>query len=71
MEALDKFNKIYMKMQKNGENITPVIKQYVNEAKNMYNKLSKIKKEQLIDENPEDDNNKNSDEDEEMEEEDL
>ena len=29
MEALDKFNKIYMKMQKNGENITPVIKQYV------------------------------------------
>ena len=63
MEALDKFNKIYMKMQKNGENITPVIKQYVNEAKNMYNKLSKIKKEQLIDENPEDDNNKNSDED--------
>ena len=36
MEALDKFNKIYMKMQKNGENITPVIKQYVNEAKNMY-----------------------------------
>lgn len=53
------------------ENITPVIKQYVNEAKNMYNKLSKIKKEQLIDENPEDDNNKNSDEDEEMEEEDL
>jgi predicted Zn-dependent protease len=70
MEALDKFNKIYMKMQKNGENITPVIKQYVNEAKNMYNKLSKIKKEQLIDENPEDDNNKNSDEDEEMEEED-
>ena len=71
MEALDKFNKIYMKMQKNGENITPVIKQYVNEAKNMYNKLSKIKKGQLIDENPEDDNNKNSDEDEEMEEEDL
>ena len=73
MEALDKFNKIYMKMQKNGENITPVIKQYVNEAKNMYNKLSKIKKEQLIDENPEDDNdnNKNSDEDEEMEEEEL
>ena len=72
MEALDKFNKIYMKMQKNGENITPVIKQYVNEAKNMYNKLSKIKKEQLIDENPEDDNdnNKNSDEDEEMDEDD-
>ena len=68
MEALDKFNKIYMKMQKNGETITPVIKQYVSEAKNMYNKLSKIKKEQLIDENPEDDNNKNSDEDEEMEE---
>ena len=68
MEALDKFNKIYMKMQKNGENITPVIKQYVNEAKNMYNKLSKIKKEQLIDENPEDDNdnNKNSDEDEDL-----
>ena len=71
MEALDKFNKIYMKMQKNGENITPVIKQYVNEAKNMYNKLSKIKKEQLIDENPEEDNNNDSNEDEEMEEEDL
>jgi len=68
MEALDKFNKIYMKMQKNGENISPVIKQYVIEAKNMYNKLSKIKKEELIDENPEDDNN--NDEDEEMEEED-
>ena len=67
MEALDKFNKIYIKMQKNGENITPVIKQYVTEAKNLYNKLSKIKKEQLIDENPEDDDN-NSDEDEEMEE---
>ena len=68
MEALDKFNKIYMKMQKNGENISPVIKQYVSEAKNMYNRLSKIKKEELIDENPEDDNN--NDEDEEMEEED-
>ena len=67
MEALDKFNKIYMKMQKNGENISPVIKQYVIEAKNMYNKLSKIKKEKLIDENPEDNNNSN-DEDEEMEE---
>ena len=70
MEALDKFNKIYMKMQKNGENITPVIKQYVNEAKNMYNKLSKIKKEELIDENPECENNNGDDEDEEMEEED-
>ena len=68
MEALDKFNKIYMKMQKNGENISTVIKQYVIEAKNMYNKLSKIKKEELIDENPEEDNN--NDEDEEMEEED-
>ena len=69
MEALDKFNKIYIKMQKNGENITPVIKQYVTEAKNLYNKLSKIKKEQLIDENPEeDDNNDDSNEDEEMEE---
>ena len=67
MEALDKFNKIYMKMQKNGETISPVIKQYVTEAKNMYNRLSKIKKEELIDENPEDDND---DEDEEMEEED-
>ena len=70
MEALDKFNKIYIKMQKNGENITPVIKQYVTEAKNLYNKLSKIKKEQLIDENPEEDNNNDSNEDEEMEEED-
>ena len=66
MEALDKFNKIYIKMQKNGNNISPVIKQYVTEAKNMYNRLSKIKKEQLIDENPEEDDN--NDEDEEMEE---
>ena len=74
MDALDKFNKIYMKMQKNGENISPVIKQYVNEAKNLYNKLSKIKKEKLIDENPEVDDNENdnnSDEDEEMEEDDM
>jgi hypothetical protein len=46
-----------------------VIKQYVAEAKNLYNKLSKIKKEQLIDENPEDDDNDNNS-DEEMEEED-
>jgi predicted Zn-dependent protease len=69
MEALDKFNKIYIKMQKNGEAISPVIKQYVAEAKNLYNKLSKIKKEQLIDENPEDDDNDNNS-DEEMEEED-
>ena len=67
MEALDKFNKIYIKMQKNGNNISPVIKQYVIEAKNMYNRLSKIKKEQLIDENPEEDDN-NDEEDEEMEE---
>ena len=66
MEALDKFNKIYIKMQKNGNNISPVIKQYVTEAKNMYNRLSKIKKEQLIDENPEEDDN--DEEDEEMEE---
>ena len=75
MDALDKFNKIYMKMQKNGENITPVIKQYVSEAKNLYNILSKIKKDKLIDENPEeddkDDDNNNSDEDEEMEEDDM
>ena len=69
MEALDKFNKIYIKMQKNGEAISPVIKQYVAEAKNLYHKLSKIKKEQLIDENPEDDDNDNNS-DEEMEEED-
>ena len=69
MEALDKFNKIYIKMQKNGEAISLVIKQYVAEAKNLYNKLSKIKKEQLIDENPEDDDNDNNS-DEEMEEED-
>ena len=69
MEALDKFNKIYIKLQKNGEAISPVIKQYVAEAKNLYNKLSKIKKEQLIDENPEDDDNDNNS-DEEMEEED-
>ena len=68
MEALDKFNKIYMKMQKNGENITPVIKQYVNEAKNMYNKLSKIKKEQLIDMHPENDDEENEDMEEEDEE---
>ena len=72
MDALDKFNKIYMKMQKNGENITPVIKQYVTEAKNLYNILSKMKKDKLIDENPEEDNDiNNSDEDEEMEEDDM
>ena len=72
MDALDKFNKIYMKMLKNGENITPVIKQYVTEAKNLYNILSKMKKDKLIDENPEEDNDiNNSDEDEEMEEDDM
>ena len=70
MEALDKFNKVYIKMQKSGETISPVIKEYVTEAKNLYNKLSKIKKEQLIDENPEDDDDKSNNEDEEMEEED-
>ena len=65
MEALDKFNKIYMKLQKNKQIITPVLQQYVDSAKVLYNKLSKLKKEKLVDENPDDD-----DIDEEMEEED-
>ena len=65
MEALDKFNKIYMKLQKNKQIITPVLQQYVDSAKALYNKLSKLKKEKLVDENPEED-----DIDEEMEEED-
>ena len=65
MEALDKFNKIYMKLQKNKQIITPVLQQYVDSAKALYNKLSKLKKEKLVDENPDDD-----DIDEEMEEED-
>ena len=63
MEALDKFNKIYMKLQKNKEEITPVLQQYVDSAKFLYNKLYKLKKEKLVDENPEDEGD-----DEEMEE---
>ena len=55
MEALDKFNQIYMKLQKNKQIITPVLQQYVDSAKALYNKLSKFKKEKLVDENPEDD----------------
>ena len=44
MEALDKFNKLYIKLQKNGETISPILQQYVESAKAMYNKSSKIKK---------------------------
>ena len=66
MEALDKFNKIYMKMQKNEEEIYPVLQQYVDSAKALYSKLSKIKKDKLIDENPDEDDD--NDDDEEMEE---
>ena len=68
MEALDKFNKIYMKMQKNNQIISPVLQQYVDSAKSLYNKLSKIKKDKLVDENPYDEDN--DDDDEDMEEED-
>ena len=57
MEALDKFNKIYMKLQKDGELISPILQQYVDSAKVLYNKLSKMKKDQLIDQNPEEDDN--------------
>jgi hypothetical protein len=67
MEALDKFNKIYMKLQKNKIAISPVLQQYVDSAKVLYNKLSKIKKEKLVDENPDDENDDN-DENEDMEE---
>ena len=70
MEALDKFNNIYLKMQKNKEIITPVLQQYVDSAKALYYKLSKIKKDKLIDENPYDDENSDDDDDEDMEEED-
>ncbi len=69
MEALDKFNKIYIKLQKNGEAISPILQQYVDSAKALYNKLSKIKKEKLVDENPDDDDDNDDmeeDEDEEM-----
>ena len=69
MEALDKFNKIYIKLQKNGETISPILQQYVDSAKALYNKLSKIKKEKLVDENPDDDDDNDDmeeDEDEEM-----
>ena len=65
MEALDKFNKIYMKLQKDGELISPILQQYVDSAKVLYNKLSKMKKDQLIDQNPEeDDNNEDMEEEE-------
>ena len=66
-ETLDKFNKIYMKMQTNGEEITPVLKQYVDSAKSLYAKLAKMKKEELIDQNPDDE--ENDDDNDEMEEE--
>ena len=56
-----------MKMQKNEEEISPVLQQYVDSAKGLYSKLSKIEKDKLIDENPDEDDD-NDDED--MEEED-
>ena len=65
MEALEKFNALYIKIQKNGV-VTPVIQQYVDSAKNLYIKLSKIKKDKLIDEHPEDEDNMEEEEDEEM-----
>ena len=68
MEALDKFNNIYMKLQKNGETISPILQQYVDSAKALYNKLSKIKKDKLIDENPEEDDDNDDMEEEEDEE---
>ena len=55
------------KLQKNGETITPILQQYVDSAKALYNKLSKIKKEKLIDENPEDDDNDDMEEEEDEE----
>ena len=67
MEALDKFNKIYMNLQKKGEIISPILQQYVDSAKLLYNKLNKIKKEELIDEHPEDDEEENEDMEEEDE----
>ncbi len=66
LDALEKFNNLYMKIQKNGI-ITPVIQQYVTSAKGLYTKLSKIKNEQLVDEHPnEDEQEDDEDEDEEM-----
>ena len=71
IEALDKFNTIYMKLQKNKVVITPILQQYVDSAKALYNKLSKLKKEKLVDENPddedmEDDDNEDMEEDEDI-----
>ena len=65
MESLEKFNALYIKIQKNGV-VTPVIQQYVDSAKNLYIKLSKIKKDKLIDEHPEDEDDMEEEEDEEM-----
>ena len=67
MEALDKFNTIYMKLQKNKVVITPILQQYIDSAKTLYNKLSKLKKEKLVDENP-DDEDEEDDDNEDMEE---
>ena len=66
MDALEKFNNLYMKLQKNG-GVTPVIQQYVESAKSLYSKLSKIKKEELIDEHIDEEEQEDvEDEDEEM-----
>lgn len=70
MDTLEKFNNIYMKLQKNtvmekDDIVNPLIQQYVDSAKLLYNKLSKLQKDnKLIDEHPED-----NDENEEIEEE--
>jgi predicted Zn-dependent protease len=70
MEALEKFNKLYIKLQKNHETISPILQQYVDSAKALYNKLSKIKKDKLVDENPEDDDDNDNDNDDMEEDED-
>ena len=71
MEALEKFNKLYIKLQKNHETISPILQQYVDSAKALYNKLSKIKKDKLVDENPEDDDDNDNDDMEEDEDEEM
>ena len=68
MEALDKFNKIYINLQKKGGIISPILQQYVDSAKALYNKLSKLKIEELIDMHPENDDEENEDMEEEDEE---
>ena len=62
MESLEKFNALYIKIQKNGV-VTPVIQQYVDSAKNLYIKLSKIKKDKLIDEHQDDEDDMEEEED--------